>query len=58
MKAYKENRESRDTLYQEETRARIEKAKAEGAAPVEIETVSEVDTEELKDTIETELSKN
>jgi len=58
MKAYKENRESRDTLYQEETRARIEKAKEEGAAPVEIETVSEVETEVLKDTIETELSKN
>ena len=60
MKAYKENMDNRDALYEEETRARIEQAKADGArVKSETENADTVDdSEALKDTIETELSRN
>ena len=58
MKAYKENMDNRDALYEEETRARIEKAKADGARVKSVDEVVEEESAVLKDSIETELSRN
>ena len=58
MKAYKENRENRDMMYEEETRARIEKAKEDGKRSLTVEEVVEEESAILKDSIETELSRN
>ena len=61
MKAYKENMDNRDALYEEETRARIEKAKKEGRESKTTKTDDEIVEEEsavLKESIETELSRN
>ena len=58
MKAYQENRENRDQMYEEETRARIEKAKEEGKRSATTEDVVEEESAVLKDSIETELSRN
>ena len=58
MKAYKENMDNRDALYEEETRARIEKAKADGARVKSADEVVEEESAVLKDSIETELSRN
>ena len=58
MKAYKENMDNRDALYEEETRARIEQAKADGARVKSADEVVEEESAVLKDSIETELSRN
>ena len=63
MKAYKENMDNRDALYEEETRARIEKAKAEGKSGETMtlqtdEEIVEAESAVLKESIETELSRN
>lgn len=58
MKAYKENMDNRDMLYEEETRARIEKAKEEGKRGLTVEEVVEEESAILKDSIESELSRN
>lgn len=67
MKAYKENQENRDMMYQEETRARIEQARKDGENAAKVEGATETDateevteeaTEALKDSIESTLTKN
>ena len=70
MKAYVENRKHRDTMFQEETRTRVETARKEGAeaieamktkmeeeARLESEKVAEA-SEELKNSIENSLTRS
>lgn len=57
MKAYKENMESRDMMYEEETRARIEKAREEGSRKKTDDEIVEEESAVLKDSIENELTR-